>query len=408
MKPKRQFSCKKNFHIKTNDVFNVDSIPQKTLNQIKRGKKQVDNVRSSNFNGISLNFDYNKYGNEVHLGELPSDGHLRRFSNLRNKENHLTNIYSPVSINQLTRPIPPQEYLKKPVEVSGKRSWEAKPIRNDTIQFIRDNQIVKLNSIDTHVLENKIKNRTYNICPAERISYATKNNEKGVNYSKKESHSPSNQKERIDQILKTENQALNQSKQQQYDYHSQFEAQVQSNLPIEKSSRNFIATSMRKDYNNLTLAYNQDLNNQVNNITNQPKNDYMNFRTQISPSQSKPRLYSADPSSETNVSIKYYSSKHIESFEKNSLRRNQKLLEKLERQDLIFNNFRNKLLDEENKKKISIERLIDSQRKLEEDKQRRIDIELYQMKNESKKLHTKILQLQIMDKSKRRAEQYGK
>lgn len=103
-----------------------------------------------------------------------------------------------------------------------------------------------------------------------------------------------------------------------------------------------------------------------------------------------------------------FKNKQIESFEKNSLRRNQKLLEKLERQDLIFNNFRSKLLDEENKRKVSIDRLIDSQRKLEEDKQRKIDIELNHMKNESRKLHTKILQLQILDKSKRRAENYGK
>lgn len=90
------------------------------------------------------------------------------------------------------------------------------------------------------------------------------------------------------------------------------------------------------------------------------------------------------------------------------MQRSQKLLEKLERQDVIFNNFRFKLLEDEKKKQLSIERLIDSQRRIEEEKQRKIDTDLQQMKSESKKLHTKILQLQIMDKFKRRSELSGK
>lgn len=70
MKSIRQFSHKKNFEVKNNDVFNLDRVPLLTLNEVRRGKKHVDNVRLSNFNGISLNFDYNKRVVDGTLNEL--------------------------------------------------------------------------------------------------------------------------------------------------------------------------------------------------------------------------------------------------------------------------------------------------------------------------------------------------
>lgn len=70
--------------------------------------------------------------------------------------------------------------------------------------------------------------------------------------------------------------------------------------------------------------------------------------------------------------------------------------------------FRGQLLDDAQKKSVSIEKAIGSQKRLEDEKQRKVDAELAKLKTESIKLHTKILQLQIMDKSKRRSELIGK
>lgn len=309
MKPKRQFSCKKNFHIKTNDVFNVEAIPQKSLNEIKRGKKLVENIKGSNFNGISLNFDYNKMGNDPHK-EPPSDGRLRRFSNLRNKENHLTNIYSPVSINQYTRPVP-QAILSKPLENSGK-VWSNQPMRSDTIQYIKDNQIVKLNSINDNSEQQVQKLVVNKICPENQISFGIKNDsinyhshqhDSPNNYWEKENHSTLSQKDRMDHILKTENQALNRDKQIQYDSISNSEANIPMNLPIQKSSRNFIASSMRKDFNNLAQAYNLDVSNLCDNEILQPQLNHINFKTQMPPIQPRPRIYSAEPFSSINTNV---------------------------------------------------------------------------------------------------------
>lgn len=111
MKSKRQYSYKKNFLIKNNDIFNVEEIPFVNIATLTRGKKKVDNIKKSNFNGTSLNIEYNiglqklksnekeLFTNEEIIPDNITDSELRekyrRFSNLRNRENHLKNLASP-------------------------------------------------------------------------------------------------------------------------------------------------------------------------------------------------------------------------------------------------------------------------------------------------------------------------
>lgn len=93
-----------------------------------------------------------------------------------------------------------------------------------------------------------------------------------------------------------------------------------------------------------------------------------------------------------------------DNFEKNSLLQKQRLLQKLEIQDKRFNNFKVKVLAEQQRRSVNIDNLIISQNMAEESKQKKICEELSQLKSHSKKLHTKILQLQMMDKSKKRTD----
>lgn len=84
---------------------------------------------------------------------------------------------------------------------------------------------------------------------------------------------------------------------------------------------------------------------------------------------------------------------------------NEMILKKLHKQDKILNLYKDKVLYEQQKKQQSIEKMIENQHSREEEKFRRLEEESNKVKYEAKKLHYKILQLQMIDKHKRRLEE---
>lgn len=72
-----------------------------------------------------------------------------------------------------------------------------------------------------------------------------------------------------------------------------------------------------------------------------------------------------------------------------------------EKQSNIYNKFKSSILEKEAQKKEDFDRNIASQQRQEQEKQEKIYNEAMSLKNESKKMHQKILQLQILDKQKK-------
>lgn len=296
MKSKRKFSHKKNFHIKTNDVFNTESVPLLTLKDMKRGKKHVENARLSNFNGISLNFDLNRQSKEHVLTQPLSDEKYRRFSNLRNKENHLTTFYSPVSISNNNHPIPNEHSSK--TESNDIIINNVQTIKNKAIQYLEENK----NSLQPSIYQGQQNNSESKLIFEKPISFGIK--KRSIDFANKininmnfnnEAISPASNKEKIDQIMKNANEVLSQDRQSQSEVHSdhpnlEMHSQPKlSNIKVNMGSRNIINTSMQKDYNNLSYF----TGNQQNKI-NEQQNVYYN-QAKIISIQAKPRLSSAGP-----------------------------------------------------------------------------------------------------------------
>ena len=73
-------------------------------------------------------------------------------------------------------------------------------------------------------------------------------------------------------------------------------------------------------------------------------------------------------------------------------------------QEKVINNFKEKVIKEQEKRYSSIDKMIEKQEKNENDKQRHIEEESIKARVDAKKMHNKILQLQILDKNRRKLE----
>ncbi len=73
-------------------------------------------------------------------------------------------------------------------------------------------------------------------------------------------------------------------------------------------------------------------------------------------------------------------------------------------QEQIMNNFKEKVLKEQERKYSSIEKMIEKHERLENEKQKYIEEESVKARVDAKKMHNKILQLQILDKNRRKLE----
>ncbi len=80
------------------------------------------------------------------------------------------------------------------------------------------------------------------------------------------------------------------------------------------------------------------------------------------------------------------------------------IIKRIHKQDKILNLYKDKVLYEQEKKRQSIDKMIENQHNREEEKVKRLEEESSKIKYEAKKLHYKILQLQMIDKHKRRLE----
>ncbi len=63
--------------------------------------------------------------------------------------------------------------------------------------------------------------------------------------------------------------------------------------------------------------------------------------------------------------------------------------------------YKNKVLDLEIKKQAELDKVIESHQIMTEEREKRLRTEASSLKNESKNMHRKILELQILDKNKR-------
>ena len=75
-----------------------------------------------------------------------------------------------------------------------------------------------------------------------------------------------------------------------------------------------------------------------------------------------------------------------------------------ERQSNIYHLYKNKILEEESRKQLEMERILETHQKLEQERLDKLQSEAALLKNESKKMHYKILQLQILDKKNQKAQ----
>ncbi len=98
---KRKFSIRRNYHIKNNDIFNIQLEYNTFNNDIKRSKKSVENVKRSSFIGTSLNIENSNVPS--HINSNNNDGKQRKYCELKNKENHLKVLNSPVSFNDFKK-----------------------------------------------------------------------------------------------------------------------------------------------------------------------------------------------------------------------------------------------------------------------------------------------------------------
>lgn len=87
--------------------------------------------------------------------------------------------------------------------------------------------------------------------------------------------------------------------------------------------------------------------------------------------------------------------------EKNSIMQKERMNKIFEKQSNIYQLYKSKVLDLEVKKQVELEKVIESQRLMSQERERRYFTEASNLKNESNHMHKKILELQILDKMKR-------
>ncbi len=87
--------------------------------------------------------------------------------------------------------------------------------------------------------------------------------------------------------------------------------------------------------------------------------------------------------------------------ERNSNLQKEKMNKILERQSNIYLLYKTKVLDYETKKQANMEKIIDSNRLISQEKEKQLITETSKLMVESRNMHKKILELQILDKNKR-------
>ena len=333
---KRKFSMRRNYHIKNNDIFNIQLEYNTINNDIKRSKKSVENVKRSSFIGTSLNIE--KSNIPSHINSNNNDGKQRKYCELKNKENHLKVLNSPVSFN---------DFKKKMKELKN-----SVMINKDKIKVIEVKRLIN-NDQNVNLDQEENSNRTAN-------NYH--NEYEGLIHNKS---------------------ALVEIKADSFLYNSNSQIEINS-----KDENNF------SNYNTLTDPITKNLRRDMNlieeslkyNIEHRPSTEGI-YKEKQSPSRNKESLYE---------------NTFLDSFERNSKIQSIMLMEKLKRQEFKYNNYKIKIEEDMEKRSRSIDKLIENQCRRDSEKYKVQESESIKAKTEAKKLHAKILQLQMLDKHKRR------
>ena len=127
MKSKRQVTLKRNYHISNNDIFNVNITEDNTSKtELRRGKKIVENVLISNFNGTSLNFD--NIPQVLNRTEGDNDiNKYRKYCNVKNIENHLKDFHSPITFVDFKKRMKVLKTLEENQKISNERQLYNSP-----------------------------------------------------------------------------------------------------------------------------------------------------------------------------------------------------------------------------------------------------------------------------------------
>lgn len=232
MKSIHQLSHKKNFEVKYNDVFNLDRVPFLTLNEVRRGKKHVQNVRLSNFNGISLNLEYNKRAVEGTLNYMADIGEKASQSP---PHNYISTDGNSILVSKSSNINRKDLHLAKCDEI------QIINVNNNTNKLLRQSQLIRSNPIsDDH---NNINTAINELSMENPILLRIDGIEKDHKPADEEkSHVVFNQNDRYATLDQQEN---------RFGRLVLPPLQIAS-TPKVKNSRNIINNSMIKDYKNLT------------------------------------------------------------------------------------------------------------------------------------------------------------
>lgn len=308
MRSIRQFSHKKNFEVKTNDVFNLDQVPLLTLNEVRRGKKHVDNVRLSNFNGISLNFEYNKQAENGTLNELTelnarhNKQHIigkrvisvpvQTHENEANKYAKTLNDINVAKSISFHRPNFANIQLTKcdDILISNEAPKSYNQTQKDTINYSQEQPLIKKNIKNEFSLENPI------MFAISRKSGEIKQDENNLmrqtsikNISNNETIIQDKPQIKLDQNF-YESSYQNPSQLNRPDLPP---LKIPNFTPLTKNSRNIINNSMIKDYMNLASL--------TSKMTSSPAMSNYDNSTGIAPhhqnsqAEGKIRFHSAQP-----------------------------------------------------------------------------------------------------------------
>lgn len=373
MKSKRQVTLKRNYHISNNDIFNVNLTQDNTSkSELRRGKKIVENVLISNFNGTSLNFD--NVPQVINSKEGDNDiSKYRKYCNVKNIENHLKDFHSPITFVDFKKRMKVLKTLEENQKISDDKHLFNSPGKL-TIKTEEhgENKIAVSGyrkSKEFFECENPIKIKEYVFdTPINFNIISTKN----VNENNNEIIQ--------NEELKIDTYKINKDKLISDNYENK--ESKYNKIPIVKNNYSIVTNNLIKDYNIIT-------NSQYYGKDHRRNYSATNKRAEITPSF---------------VSNYNIINKIFEPIEKYNNFRNQKLIEKMQLQELVLNNFKEKVLKEQEKRYSSIDKMIEKQEKYENEKQRHIEEESIKARVDAKKMHNKILQLQILDKNRRKLE----
>lgn len=194
------FSHKKNFLVKTNGIFNYF----KDVPSIKCGKKIISNTKLTNFNNVSLNLNYEK--------------------SMNNRQHSTQNTVNIIKHNEST-----------------------KNIKSNLIKIDRSADIQILRSNSPRIFENKSLEKAYSEDP--QISFNISNKTRNADIL-----SNLRGKEKIEMILKTENEALNKDRymlKQTKSYTKMPEIETDQGM---MKPRLILTKNLIKDFYNLTSS----------------------------------------------------------------------------------------------------------------------------------------------------------